>query len=89
VSALPWPRYSFRAETARDVVTLLDRLLGESCQFRVERWTTTPYGECHLEVTTPLTLAALRFLANGVEDGHVMAETLRLGPLLENTLERA
>lgn len=84
----PWPRYSFRAEAQCDVVGLLTELLNADCQFRVEQWTSGSLGEPSVEISTPLTLQALRVVTGLVTDGHVMRETLRVGPLLENTLER-
>jgi len=85
---LTWPLYSFRAETVTEVVAFLQGLLANESQFRVQYWTTTQYGEPYVELTTPLTLPALRGLMASVADSHVMRDTLRVGPLAENTLER-
>lgn len=91
---------SFRAECMHDVEVLSEKLAkdfpGGVKASRVEPGTITvdgnklPIPDVSVEavIAHPLDIATLHRVMQGIEDGHVMVETLRQLPLSENSLER-
>lgn len=66
-------KYKLRAECLADVLTLLNsEHIGS---FKMER--ETPFPDIKLEFSTKLNMGALQSLISRIEDGHVMAETLK------------
>lgn len=67
--------YKFRAECPADVPVLCEKLSGH-----ITALTQHPiepgYPDVEVEITTPLSLEHVRTAMAGIQDGHVMAETL-------------
>jgi hypothetical protein len=82
------PIYSFRAEYQADVDQLRQALTtdGISSSMQITRPDQLP--DVQVELETPAKLETIRNIMRGMEDGHVMVETLRACPLAKNSLER-
>lgn len=86
--------YSFRAEGVCDVVnfchTLHHLVMERREHFGALQIKTDPTGfhECVVEFRSTLGLETLRGILRKQIDSHVMLETLRPVPLVENSLER-
>ncbi len=86
------PIYSFRAECQVDVDLLRQALIadGISSSMQITPLVGLPDGlpDVQVEIETQGKLETIRNIMRGVEDGHVMVETLRACPLAKNSLER-
>jgi hypothetical protein len=80
--------YSFRAECPHDLeqLTIALQLRDVSCSIVATQGRGLP--DCTAEIETEVALDIIRDVMRGVEDGHVMVQTLRACPLRDNSLER-
>lgn len=79
--------FSFRADCLADVLDLL----GSSRMGALGRVTIIPDGtfpDVEAELESGMTQKQLLSLMGGMEDGHVMSETLRMCNLRSNPMER-
>ncbi|QKG68471.1 hypothetical protein HP062_24230 [Pseudomonas sp. B14-6] len=79
--------FSFRADCLADVLDLL----GSTRMEALRRVTIIPDGtfpDVEVELDSGMTQKQLLSLMGGVEDGHVMSETLRMCNLRSNPMER-
>lgn len=77
--------FSFRAECQLDVDRLRE-LLPRGSELKVVPYDLAP--DVKVEMTTGMSMGEVSQLMAALPDGHVMLETLREGPLSENSLER-
>lgn len=86
---MPMKTFSFRAECVADVQYFGEVLAksGVISDLRTEG-VSDGFPDVAVEMRAESTLGALQGLVRQVEDGHVMLQTLRLVPLVENSLER-
>jgi hypothetical protein len=82
------PIYSFRAECQVDVDLLREALTIEGISASMQITKPDQLPPVHIELETPAKLGTIRNIMRGIEDGHVMVETLRACPLAKNSLER-
>lgn len=87
--------FSFRAECGEDAAAAIVALFLHDQGLAVD--TVRPFAlapgwydepDRAIEIATVLDYAALRAILDSIDGGHVMAETLRGVPLLENPLTR-
>ncbi len=80
---------SFRAETQTDVDRLQDAVVRAGFTTMVaSEQTTAPWADVDVQMKTQASLEEVRALMATVDDGHVMAQTLRQCPLKDNPLTR-
>ena len=82
------PICSFRAECQVEVDLLRQALTIAGISASMQITKPSPFPDVHVELETPAKLETIRNIMRGVEDGHVMVETLRACPLAKNSLER-
>lgn len=81
--------YSFRAECQTDVEGFRQALNAAEISHSIDCRPDSQFPDVDVELKTDATLEILKTLLRTVPDGHVMVETLRAGPLAENSLERS
>jgi hypothetical protein len=82
------PLYSFRAECQADVDSLREALSGTRVSSSMKCFPDEMFPDVEVELETHAPLETIRTIMRGVEDGHVMVETLRACALSDNSLER-
>jgi len=78
--------FSFRAECQRDVHALESMLSERTVCTIVPDSMGLP--DCDVEIRADITLGALMKLIRTIPDGHIMLQTVRAIPLLQNSLDR-
>jgi hypothetical protein len=78
--------FSFRAESHVDIERFKQAATDAGIVLTIAVQDGAVFSDCQIETSAPL--GSLRRVLDGVPDGHVMLETLRECPLVENSLER-
>lgn len=80
--------FSFRAECPIDVARFKDACLKAAVTTSLSERPDGEFPDVEVELESPASLRTLQDVMRGVEDGHVMLQTLRECRLKDNTLER-
>jgi hypothetical protein len=82
-------RFSFRAETPYDVQEFQNLCAQRNIPIVMAGQRPDPqWADIEVELSTEADLSTVRDVMFGVEDGHVMHQTLRACPLKDNPLTR-
>lgn len=79
--------FSCRAECQDDVDAFIEAAKTAEVEMVIRASADKAFPNVEIEITSTASKDELRDLMRGVEDGHMMRQTLRAVPLSENSLE--
>ncbi|MDI1332425.1 hypothetical protein [Pseudomonas sp.] len=79
--------FSCRAECQDDVDAFIEAAKAADFEMLVRAFADKVFPDVEIEIISDASKDELRDLMRGVEDGHMMRQTLRAVPLSENSME--
>ncbi|MFL1526522.1 hypothetical protein [Pseudomonas sp. O230] len=78
--------FSCRAECQDDIDAFIEAAKAAEVEMAIRAFADKVFPDVEIEITSTASKDELRDLMRGVEDGHMMRQTLRAVPLSENSL---